>query len=259
MYKILAYQISEKIDIDSVKMTTDIRLLYSNKNELFFQIAKESYISVFTYGVVSFFNCEEKDISTFIRSIIKYCISFFYDDELAKEYLIDTHIQETRFGFKKTDIVFVDSENIKIFMQNVARSAALENYSQQAKTLFDKTNKHVAFLEKKGRVSISNQKLKQFIGETHNLKNKIVANLRLLDSNSEVNQDDYLVAIDDGMKEALFIEKRVNNIYDLIDTLNEHLESFREIIINGANLKLAWIEIVLLTTFVINIIVENCF
>jgi uncharacterized Rmd1/YagE family protein len=259
MYNIVAYQISEKIDIELIRQNFAAILIYSDPCELFFQVDKDSYISVFNYGVVSFFNYDEKNINEFIRLIVDHCDCFFYDDEITKEYQIETHIEETKFGFKRTDIVFVDSENIRIFMQNIAKSVALDNYSQHARLLLEKTNEHVSCLEREGRISISNQKLKSFIGETHNLKNKIVANLRLLDSNSEVGQDDYLIAVDNGIKEALFIEKRANNIYEELNIVNEHLESFREIVINGANLKIAWIEIVLLATFVIDIIVENCF
>lgn len=259
MYNIRAYQISEKINVTSIPTKDAANRIYSDRKELFFQYGKESYVSVFNYGVVSFFNCNEKVISDFFGLVSGYCDGFFYDDEITKEYQIETHIEETKFGFKRTDIVFVDSENIRIFMQNIASSVALDNYSQHTRLLLAKTNEHVSFLEKEGIISISNEKLKRFIGETHNLKNKIVANLRFLDSDSEVNQDDYLIAVDSGIKEALFIERRANNIYEELNIVNEHLECFREIVINGANMKIAWIEIILLATFAIKIIVENCF
>jgi len=259
MYNIRAYQVAEKINTKSIPLGDSAKLIYSNEKELFFQDGKESFISVFSFGVVGFFNCENKRISEFVRLITEHCNCFFYDDEITKEYQIETHIEETKFGFKRTDIVFVDSENIRIFLQNIARSVALDNYSQYARFLLERTNEHVSFLEKEGRISISNQKLKKFIGEIHHLKNRIVANLRLLDSDSEVSEDDYLIAVDSGIKEALFIERRANNIYEELNIVSEHLESFREIVINGANLKIAWIEIILLATFVIDIIAENIF
>jgi required for meiotic nuclear division protein 1 len=259
MYKISAHQIAEKIETRSIPLKATARLIYSDERELFFQDGPESYISVFNYGVVAFFNCEEKNVHEFFGLVVEHCDCFFYDDEITKEYHIETHIEETKFGFKRTDIVFVDSENIRLFLQNIARSVALDNYSQHARLLLKRTNEHVSSLERKGRISISNQKLKRFIGESHHLKNKIVADLRLLDSDSEVSQDDYLIAVDSGIKDALFIEKRANNIYEELNMINEHLESFREIVINGSNLKIAWVEIILLATFVIDIIVKNCF
>lgn len=259
MYNIRVYQVAEKINTKSILLNDAAKLIYSNEKELFFQDGKESFISVFSFGVIGFFNCENKRISEFVRSIIAHCDGFFYDDEITKEYQIETHIEETKFGFKRTDIVFVDSENIRIFMQNIARSVALDNYSQYARLLLERTNEHVCTLERDGRISISNQKLKQFIGETHHLKNRIVANLRLLDNDSEVSQDDYLIAVDSGIKEALFIERRANNIYEELNIVSEHLESFMEIVVNGGNMKIAWIEIVLLATFAIKVIVETCF
>ncbi len=259
MDNVIAYQISDGIDIDAFQNVFPAKSFRSGSFELFYQIDSERCTSVFKYGVVCFLNYDQKDIDEFIKLIFNYCKKFFYDTELTKEYVIEYNANETKFGFHKAEIVVVDNEIIRIVMKNLAQSVALDNYFQHARLLLEGTNKHVLFLEKEGKISISNSKLKKFIGETYHLKNQIIENLRLLDSKIGVAQTESFHATDHGIKVALFINKRVNNIYEELNIISEHLEGFRDILTREANLKLAWIEIVLLATFVIDIIIEKCF
>lgn len=259
MHKLVAYQVGEDIDIHAFKKAFAIKPVHFNELEAFYQIDTERYVSVFKYGVVCFFNYEEKDINEFIKLLFLYFNCFFYDSELTKEYLIEANSKNTTYRYNKAEIESADHISIRLIMQSISKSVALDNYFQHARLLLEKTNSHVIILENEGKISISNMSLKQFIGETHSLKNKIIANIHLLDSDFEINQNPDLYCIDQGMKAALFLDKKSNNIYKELNIITEHLEGFRDIMTQGSNLKLAYIEIVLLGTFVIDIIVDHFF
>lgn len=259
MHKLVAYQVGEDININAFKKAFELKPVHFNELEAFYQVGVKRYVSVFKYGVVCFCNYEDNDINEFIRLLFLYFNCFFYDSELTKEYLIEADSKNTTYSYNKAVIETANHISIRLIMQSLSKSVALDNYFQHGRLLLERTNNYVDILEKEGKISISNMSLKQFIGETHNLKNKIIANIHLLDSDFEINHNPDLYCIDQGMKAALCLDKKSSNIYKELNIITEHLDGFRDIMNQGANLKLAYIEIVLLGTFVVDIIVEHFF
>jgi len=258
MFKIIANQISDKINIDSFKEAYTAELLYSDYIELFYEVGTEQYVSIFTYGVVCFFNHEELKISEFSKIISQHC-RYFYDDELTKEYKIDPNAKELKFGYNKAEITYFDIEALRVIMLNIAQSVALDYYFQKTRVLLEETNKHTSILEKNGKLALSDKELKKFIGQTHNLKNQIVENLHIFDSAPETRQSDYLIKIDYDLKSALYMEKRSQSIHEELQIIREHLEYFSGILNHSDFMKIEWIIIALLGIFVIDIIIGHLF
>ena len=259
MHNVIAYHMAENIDLDAFKKAFKAKVLHFNNYELFYSIDSRRYLSLFNYGVVCFLNYDEKDINEFMKTVALYLNCFFFDNELTKEYEIEVNTKELRFGVGKIKIIDYDLEVLRIIMRNVAKSVALDYYFQQAKVQLSKSKTYTSSLEKEGKIDISDQELKKFVGRTHNLKNQIVENINLLDSYSDIGQNDYLIRIDDGMKGALYMKNRTNNIYEELRIIREHLECFNDIVTQTASHKLEWIIIILLFVFVIDIIVERLF
>ena len=216
------------------------------------------YVSVFKYGVVCFLNFDDKRLSECIKLIAQYCI-YFFDSELIKEYQIEPGSEELEFGFKTIRIVDNNVKTLKLIMLNVAQSVALDYYYQHAKILLEKTSKFTSTLEATGNLTISDKELKKFIGKTHNFKNQIVENLRLLETFSSVDQNDYLIIIEKGMKKSLYMKERARNIYEELKIIREHLDYFNDIVTQGVNMKLEWIVIILLLIYSVDIIAGKFF
>ncbi len=256
MYKINATQISDEINLESMQADYTAELLYTNYYELFYEVGTEQYISVLKYGVVCFLNCDDTISNDFNQVVSKHC-AYFYDSELTKEYYIEPVAKEVKFGFNKADLVYCDIETMRLIMLNLAQSVALDYYFQKARILLEETNKHTSVLEARGKLSISDKKLKQFIGKTLNLKNEIVANLHIFDSPPETWQSDYLIRIDIEMKQALYMEKRSDNIHEDLKIIREHLELFSDILHHGASMKLEWVVMILVLIEVFDLIYKG--
>lgn len=255
MFKVIANQISDNIDIESFAAAYSAELLYSDDIEMFYEVDTELYVAIYKYGVVCFFNYDDAKINEFINLVSKYC-NYFDDSELTKEYHIDPVANELKFGIKKAELTYFDIDTLRVIMLNVAQSVALDYYFQKTRVLLELTNVHTISLEKSGNLEISDKELKKFIGKTHNLKDHIVKNLHIFESLPESQLNDYLIKIDSEMKTALFMEKRFDNIDKELEIIREHLEYFSNLINHGKSMKLEWIVIVLLAIFVINIIVS---
>ncbi len=258
MYKVLAYQISDAIDIETFQTAYAAELINSNHFELFYEVDSTRYVSVFKYGVVCFLNFEDAQINEFIDLISQHC-KYFYDSELTKEYYVEIDAKETKYGINKAELIYCDIEGMRLIMLNIAQSVALDYYFQQSRILLEETNKHTSFLEKKGKVLLSGIELKKFLGKTLNLKNRIVENLHIFDSVPETWQSDNLIIIDIGMKEALYMEKRSNNIHEELKVIREHLEYFSDIMNHSMSTKSELIIIVLVAIEVVDIVMKWVF
>ena len=253
MYHIVAHQISDNIDTDTFQTVFTAELINSNHFELFFEVDANRYVSVFKYGVVCFLNYKDNEINDFIELISKHC-KYFYDSELTKEYQVELDAKETKYGTRKAELTYCDIEGMRLIMLNIAQSVALDYYFQQSRVLLEETNKHTSLLEKKGKVLMSGIELKKFLGKTLNLKNRIVENLHIFDSVPETWQSDSLIIIDNGMKEALHMEKRSNNIHEELKIIREHLEYFSDIMNHSMSTKAELIIVVLVAIEVVDII-----
>ena len=258
MYNILAYQISDNIEIESFQTVYFAELINSNHFELFYEVDSSRYVSVFKYGVVCFLNFNEKQQNEFIQLISQHC-KYFYDSELIKEYQIDLDVQEVKYGYRKAELTYCDIEGMRLIMLNIAQSVALDYYFQQSRILLEETNKHTSVLEKQGKILISGLELKKFIGKTLNLKNRIVENLHIFDSLPDTWQSEELLKIDTGMKEALFMMKRSDNVHEELRIIREHLEYFSDIMHHSISTKQETIVIVLVCIEVFDIVMKWVF
>jgi required for meiotic nuclear division protein 1 len=256
MYRIVANQISDRIDLDKFTSEFPAELIYSNFNESFYQVDSEHFVTVLRYGVVCFLDYDDVWLNEFTDIISKYCV-YFYDSELTKEYHVEPDTTETKFGFNKAGMTYADIESMRLIMLNVAQSVALDYYFQQARILLEETNKHILVLENKGKLGISDINLKKFIGKTLNLKNQIIENLHIFDSVPETWQNENLNQIDIGMKAALNMEKRSDNIHEELKIVREHLELFSDLMHHSASMKLEWIIIVLVFIEVFDLILKK--
>lgn len=258
MLKVSSYQISDSIDIKTLKNDFTAQLLYSDADELFYKSEQEQYVYIFKYGVVCFLGYDELKIAEFIKFITQYCKNIS-ETKLWEEFLIETNTEETKIGYNKIEIEKSEPEIFRIIMLNVSQSVALDYFSQLSSILLEETNHHTQYLEKTGRLEISGKKLQKYIGRTLNLKNRIVENLYIFDSPPETWEDENLNKIDTGMKKTFDIHPRYRDIREELEIIKENLELFKDIMQHRQSAVLEWIIIILILVEVINLFIEKIF
>jgi uncharacterized Rmd1/YagE family protein len=120
MYKVIAYQIADSIDIKGCKTSFKAKLAYSDSDELFYETSADHYIYIFKYGVVSFLNYEAVDISSFLQFIYPFCKNRF-EESLSDEFIVETGAGENKVGYNKIDITAADQNVLRIIMLNVSQ------------------------------------------------------------------------------------------------------------------------------------------
>ncbi len=256
MFKITASQISDNIDIDSFKGIYKAELFYSDKFELFYKVDAEICFSVYSYGVVCFFNCDNLKSGEIMKALSDHCV-FFYDSEFNKEYNINPKATELKFSYNNAELTYFDFDVLRIIMLNISQSVTLDYYFQKSRILLNDTNKYTSNLEKTGKLTISDKKLKKIVGLTNSIKNEIVENLRILELIQETTDNIYIIVIDLKLKKALFINEKYHCVQKEIEYINENLEYFSALMEHGDFMKSEWIWAVLLAIFAIDIVFRD--
>ena len=107
-----------------------------------------------------------------ILSILLYPSTFIH---IGAQEEVNVEIQANTLQVNFESIVLPDfnSEMIRLVMLNASQSVALNRFSEITEALLIETNEHTKYLEARGKLNISGNKLKRFIGKILNIKNKI--------------------------------------------------------------------------------------
>lgn len=254
--KVLAYQISDNIDIKRFKSGFGKLPYFSDADELFYVIDADTCVYVFKYGVVSFLGYDEIKIAEFVRFITPFCKNFS-GFRLSEEFDIETGSKEIRVGYNGIAIIEPSPDMLRLIMLNVSQSVALDYYEEVTGKLLWETNLQTQYLEKKGKLYMSGRSLKKYIGRTLNLKSNISENLYIFDAPPEAWEDEDLNKIDIGLKRTFDLQIRFRQIQDSLQIIKENFELFKDIMQHRSSYVLEMIIILLILIEVINLIIEK--
>lgn len=256
--KVVAYQVADHIDIKQFKQAFTAELTHSDSDELFYTIEKGKYLYVFKYGVACLMNHTEVETTGVLKMVMDYCRNPL-QDRFKDAFDIAQDTGKLVFGYNQVSIPGNDPEMLRLIMLNLSQSVALDYYEQQTNLLLEETNHHTQTLEQKGKLEMSGKALKQYIGKTLNLKNKIAENLYIFDSPEETWENEQLSKVDTGMKKTFDLQSRFRTIQEGLGIVKENLELFKDLLQYRHSTYLEWIVIILILTEVINLMIEKFF
>lgn len=258
LHKVVSYQVADSIDLKNLKDSFKAEPIFSDADELFYQMEEGRYLSVFRYGVLSFLDYENKEVDSLLGFIDPYCKNRF-PKPLGDEFVVETGAKEKRLSYNKIEIIDAEPRVLRMIMLTLAQSVTLDYYSQQAITLLEDTNFHTQLLEKKGRLSISGTSLKKYIGKTLLLKNRISQHLYIFDSPPETWEDERLDRLHTDLKRNFDLTERFRGVSESLGIVKENLELFRDILQYRTGVFLEWIIIVLIAIEVIHFLYDKIF
>ncbi|WAC01400.1 RMD1 family protein [Lacinutrix neustonica] len=154
MYNVVAYQVAGTINLKESKKQLPWQLLFQDSDELYYQVSEHAFMYLFQYGMVSFFNLTTVQINTLLEQINPFCNDYFSENFSEN---VDVIIEPNKLNVQFNLIVLpaLDQEMIRLVMMNASQSVALDRYSEITENLIIETNQHTLFLEKHGRINIS--------------------------------------------------------------------------------------------------------
>lgn len=243
MNRVLAFGLSDTLDIKGVRAAFQHELLYSDSDELFYATAEGRFAYIFKFGVVCFFNFTNDEVQQSIALLRPFCKNP-YDHTLNEEFEVELGPLEV--GYAKIKVPSYHPDLIRITMFNVAQSVALDCVSELTDRLLEDTNYHTQMLERKGKLGIGGRSLKQFIGKTLYLKNRIAENLYIFDSPPQTWDNEELDNLHRQLKRSFDVQDRFRDVSEGIGIVKENLELFKDLLQYRNSTVLEWIVIILI-------------
>ena len=256
MYNVVAYQVASTINIKESKKQLQWQLLFSDSDELYFKISEQSFIYMFQYGMISFFNITESEINEALKAIKPFCNNYF-TEKLSEEVEVIIKPNTLEVQFDNIILPKIDEEMIRLVMLNASQSVALDRYSEITEELLIETHEHTLYLENKGKLDISGNKLKRFIGRVLNIKNKISENLYIFDSPESTWENEELNRLNQELKNSFDLKDRYRLIHDRIEIIKDNLELFKDIMDHKESSRLEWIIIILIVIEVFDMFIAK--
>ncbi|WP_282030505.1 RMD1 family protein [Winogradskyella eximia] len=258
MFPVVAYQIANTINIKASKQQLQWQLLFQDSDELFYSSSDNKYIYLFHYGIISFFNMSNVEIDNALALIQPFCDNYL-SEKITEELSVVIQPNTLEVNFESTVLPELNSEMIRLVMLNTTQSVALDRYSEITQALISETNEHTKYLEINGRLNISGNKLKRFIGKILNIKNKISENLYIFDSPDSTWEDEQLNKLNVELKKTFDLKDRYHLIHNRIEIIKENLELFKDILDHRESSRLEWIIIILILVEVVDMFILKLF
>lgn len=264
IYRIKAFHIVEKLKLKDLRERfTQPPVEFSNY-EMIIRYSTDSFLFVYNYGSVVFFNVPDELQNRELNSIQEFrtgdqsgATDVFLFEVLANPLPVSPAIipGQPSGGKVYFDRVLVNSlsyANIKIVCMLLAESTALEYYENLIENLLVKINKYSKTLRREGKMLESTADLIKFIGLCMDTKQEIISNLYIVDSPDETWESVDLDKMHQDVKLMMEIgvryralEYKIKIIQESVDVLVDLSKSKRETLLELTIILLIAFEIII--------------
>lgn len=259
LYRIRAIHIAEKLKLKELRDRFSKSALEFSNYELVIQYSADSYLFVYNFGSIVFFNVPEDFQEKELQSIQE------YRTPASQERTSDVFLLEVQEGadqpvgmgsnkvfFDRVVATVLNYSLVKIVCMLLAESTALESYEVLIENLLEKTNAYSKLLRQRGRLLDSGEDFIKFIGMCLDTKQEIISNLYIVDSPDETWENVELDRVHQELKVMMEIDTRyraldykIKIIQESLDVMVDLSKSRRETLLEVIIILLITFEIIL--------------
>jgi len=252
-YNVIAYHVGRKVVLRDIKEKANFTLIKKEHSFLLYRLDDYSFIYVKDYGSVAFFNCTEKAKTDFFNAV------FTKEVKIAslpfEKYKIKIEEEQPIIiGFDEIELPRITVDIAHIIMLNLSQSVAVDYYYLQSSALLESSAVYAKQLEDTGKIKLTRNKMRSFIGKTMNIKNKIAEELFIFETSTLAWNTEELSEIDKKINEELNTIERHHGLQHNLAVVKENLDLFKDILQHKHSSLLEWIIIILILFEVIPII-----
>lgn len=242
---IFAVQLSDAISLNDCKRALPFKLLYSGRDELFYQVSEDRFMYIFRYGIAGFYNIPPEERELLIEKLLPFCKNI-HEQPLFDDIAIQLGGKQNEVTYNSIRLGEFNLKSLRIIMLNIAQSVALDRFLEITESILKDTKEFTVALEKEGKLNISGKNLRKFIGRVLNMKNRITEYLYIFDPSELTWEDEKLNKLDQEIKQNFDLKIRYISINDRLGIIKENLDLFKDVLQHKESSRLEWIIIILI-------------
>lgn len=223
-YRIKAIHVAERLKLKDLRERFTRPALEFSNYEMVVQYSEDSYLFVYNYGSVVFFNVPDDLQERELGAIHEYRIPSDHGRATDIFQLDVIEGASTKVYFDRVVVGELSYSLVKIACMLLAESTALEYYEVLIENLLEKTNVFSKKLQRQGRMLESTEDLIKFIGMCLDTKQEIISNLYIVDSPDETWENSELDKVHQELKTMMEIDTRYRALEYKIKIIQESVE-----------------------------------
>jgi uncharacterized Rmd1/YagE family protein len=265
LFRIKAIHIAEKLRLKELRAKFTQPAHEFSNYEMIVKYAPDSYLCVYNYGAVVFFNVPE-DLQEKELSAIQEYRAPSEQSKATDVFLLEVQDTPNAMGapaalgskvyFDRVVVPTLSFEIVKIVCMLLAESTALEYYEILIENLLVKINSFSKTLRRQGRMLESTEDLIKFIGLCMDTKQEIISNLYIVDSPDETWENVELDKMHQELKAMMEIDIRYRGLEYKIKIIQESIEVIVDLSKSKRETLLEMVIILLITFEIIISIVK---
>ncbi len=253
-HKIIALHIAKDLPLKKIKALLEFKLLDYEKKVSIYSVRDNSYIFIYSFGAIFFYNVDEKTINKTLEIMKSNGISIF-SEKLREKYEEDYVVVENsteKVGFEEVHLKQPNLESVRILAWVISRSVALDHYEAQVDDMMGTFSRFNRQLKLKGKLNISSKNLLKIIGSNNFIIESIISKLSILEEPAATWENEKLDWLFNKLYELFEIEERfeiiehkVNYLQNISNTLLEAKRNKKEVILELTIIILIFIEVIM--------------
>ena len=221
-YTAQAIHLFGQLNMKGIRALLGGKLINSSPQELQFQYGEYSYLFVYPFGCLVFFNMRSEDIET---EIVKLKTTVGGVLELPTSENYEVIVGETpRVEFEFLELKKLTQDHVRLVAMCLGQSAGLEYFENKADLMLSDTTNLIENLARRGRLPLSNKHLLQVIGSTASTRQSILTNLAILDPPAETWKSKELEKLYRELHQNFDLEIRFRSLDRKLSLLQDNIE-----------------------------------
>src|SRR3989344_5399892 len=255
-YGVEAVYVGESIDLKKVQESLKQYTFLNRDHPLVLRILKDQYVVLTKFGVVVFWNLQEKLKKQVIKELTPFVKSKKESYPYQEKIKVIVGTSADRVLFSRVDLADLSVDKIKIISFVLAQSAALDRYEDDIEANLVNLEGFMESLKNKGKVMLKERDLLRQIGSTFSVKQTTVAHLSLFDKPDEVWESPELETLYHRLHLEFELQDRFDVLDEKIDFLSENTKMLMDFVIEKRGNFLELIIIILIVVEIALFVVD---
>lgn len=238
-FTVEAINLYDSINIKGIRSLLSGKVLDSSPQELQLEYAENSFLFVFRFGCLVFFNISEELKQKEIAKL-RAALGAGLSSPTTETYQVILGDQQMKVEFEYVELKKITIDHLKLMAVAVGQSAALEYFENQTERMLNDTSSFLHRLSVAGALPfIRSHKLLRIIGSTASTRQHIISNLAILDPPDSTWKSKELEKFHFEVQENFDIGMRFKSLDRKLSLIQENIEILADLTSSRRN---TWLE-----------------